>query len=300
MAQEDAGTVKQPGSADLSRAIGEDSYDRTWAILQNEPRLAAIPLEGNALPLAVAKSEGAKSAEKAIKEHIGVSELCSRHAGVATLDALRFLRARQLNVDKASKMLASDLVWRTEFKPAQITQADIPVTLPTGCWRLLGTTTSNHPVLWIQVSRWHPNRFGLDEYVRLVVFFCERMRRIGTGRFVVFFDMRGWKLSFALQLRKVAALISTLQDHYPECLEAARLMAAPSIFAAAWKLIQPMMDPITAAKVAFVMGDKEAQAFEALAVPSSVVPNMYGGVCDDNSIPVPNIPGEQNVTVIDN
>ena len=44
-------------------------------------------------------------------------------------------------------------------------------------------------------------------------------------RFIVIFD-KGWKLSHAMHMRKIKRLISTLQDHYPERLEAAILMRA--------------------------------------------------------------------------
>ncbi len=58
-------------------------------------------------------------------------------------------------------------------------------------------------------------------------------------RFIVVFDMSGWRLSHGLQLRKVHALVRTLQDHYPEMLEAAILLKVNRFFASAWRLIKP-------------------------------------------------------------
>jgi hypothetical protein len=131
---------------------------------------------------------------------------------------------------------------------------------------------------------------------QFVVFFCERMCQMGQG-FVVIFDMSGWKLSHALQLRKVNALVSTLQDHYPERLIAAKLLRTPGIFSAAWKAIRPWLDPVTAAKVSFISSKAEKDAFTSAGVPESLIPQTYGGTLDPAAIPVPNLPGEPAVSV---
>ena len=83
---------------------------------------------------------------------------------------------------------------------------------------------------------------------RYVTYFMESLTR-NERRFIVVFDMSGWRLSHGLQLRKVHALVRTLQDHYPEMLEAAILLKVNRFFASAWRLIKPLLDPVTASKV---------------------------------------------------
>jgi len=92
----------------------------------------------------------------------------------------------------------------------------------------------------------------------MVVYFSERLPRLGPTH-VVLFDMSGWKLSHGTHARKLKALISTVQDHYPERLRAALLIRAPAIFELTWKMIKQWVDPVTAAKVHFLPGGaKEA------------------------------------------
>ncbi len=146
-------------------------------------------------------------------------------------------------------------------------------------------------------------------------------------RFLVVFDMSGWRLSHGLQLRKVHALVRTLQDHYPEMLEAAILLKVNRFFASAWRLIKPLLDPVTAAKVQpspsplprpqhyepqplrlhlgtsrpsprkvnFVPANNEVETMVRCGVPLSIMPSMYGGDVDGDAVPIPNLPGEPNV-----
>ena len=219
--------------------------------------------------------------------------------GVDAKTAMRFSKARKGELKKAEPFLAEDLKWRTEYKPHDIKQSDIPAALPSGCWRILGMSSAGtgpgssgggYPVLFINLSLWNPSDYDVEEYGRYATYFLEAMCRMGE-RFIVLFDMKGWKLSHALHMRKVKRLVTTLQDHYPERLEAAVLMRAPGIFASAWAVIKGFIDPVTAVKVRFTSGsDSELAAYKQLGVWSVVVTSYGGG--NEKQVPVPNVPGE--------
>lgn len=116
---------------------------------------------------------------------------------------------------------------------------------------------------------------------------------------VVLFDMQGWRLSHGLHLRKVHALVHTLQDHYPERLEAALLVRTPLIFRGAWALIKPIIDPVTAAKVHFLPTWPAQAEFAALTdthgLPASLLPEAYSGT-NRGPHPFPNLPGEPDLS----
>merc|ERR1711924_386689 len=141
---------------------------------------------------------------------------------------------------------------------------------------------------------WNPEDYDVDEYARYVVFFVEAMCRMGE-RFVVVFDMKGWKLSHGLHMRKIQRLVTIVQDHYPERLEKALLMRAPLIFASAWTIIKSFIDPVTVKKVAFVSKstDAESKALEAAGA-KQCMPKSYGGD-SEALVDCPAIPGEKNV-----
>jgi len=108
------------------------------------------------------------------------------------------------------------------------------------------------------------------------------------------FDLAGWKLSHALHLRKVHTLVQTLQDHYPERLQAALLLRAPMIFSSAWALIKPVIDPVTAAKVAFISKKEELDTCVKHGITPAMLPEAYGGKAS-GPFPHPNLPGEPNL-----
>ena len=125
--------------------------------------------------------------------------------------ALRFARARQGNFNKAEPFLRADLAWRAQKTPAL--QADCPTALASGNLRMLGCTSTGIPVLFVHVGLWDPSAYDVDEYERYLIYFGENvLRTSGSEKFVMIFDLHGWKLSHVGHMRKAARLLSTLQD----------------------------------------------------------------------------------------
>ena len=56
------------------------------------------------------------------------------------------------------------------------------------------------------------------------------------------------------------AVLSILQNHFPERLHRCVLLHAPALFLGFYKIISPFVDPVTKAKVQFVTGSVAAQA----------------------------------------
>ena len=139
------------------------------------------------------------------------------------------------------------------------------------------------------------------QYRRYICYILEHACKMGEKN-VVLFDMAGWKLSHALHLRKVACLVDLVQNHYPERLEWALLVRTPLIFSASWKLIKPMLNAVTAAKVVFPSTWSKAEETKALlqaGIPAALLPAMYGGEADGLKVPCPNFSGEKNVQTPD-
>lgn len=230
-----------------------------------------------------------------LSEEAWVAEQVAQHRSLVTeADARRFLAARKGNQKAAKTMLDADVEWRKQAQPERITQDQVKTVLACGDWRLLGNADdTGYPVVWIQLSLWDPNAYNVESYGQHACYWLEHLSRIGE-RFVVMFDLAGWKLSHALHLRKVHTLVQTLQDHYPERLQAALLLRAPMIFSSAWALIKPVIDPVTAAKVAFVSKKDEIDTCKKYHIPLGLLPQAYGGEAS-GPFPYPNLPGEPTV-----
>jgi len=168
---------------------------------------------------------------------------------------VRFLRARDLKVKKAAKMLRQHMEWRDRIKPESITAADLPNSLPSGCFRFLGISKDKEPIMIIRVSLWNPQDFSLEEYVKNVAWIGElsyKMMAPGISKWIVLIDLKGWALWHAKYISYVKQLISITQDQNPERLSSVYLMHAGWLFSGAWKVIRPWMDKNTAAKVHFL------------------------------------------------
>lgn len=238
-----------------------------------------------------ADSELAKTADSELAKTAAALE---SKFGVDVKCAMRFSKARKGHLAKAEAFLEADLKWRKEFQPDTIRQENIPNSLPSGNWRVVGAADgTGFPVLFINLALWNPNDYDVEEYGRYAAYFLEHMCKMGE-RFIVVFDMKGWKLSHGFHMRKIKRLITTLQDHYPERLERALLFRAPGIFAGAWAVIKGFVDPDTAEKIKFVtLLNEESSALREVGAWAKM-PKIYGGGCTEK-VPVPNLPGEPNV-----
>ena len=208
---------------------------------------------------------------------------------------LRFLRARDLDVSRATEMLMAHKPWREQWMPHAITIADLPNSMPSGCWRFAGYDRQGRPVTSIRTSLWDPSKYSLEEYVRYIAFFAERATCLfpaGVSQSVYVFDLNGWKLSHAAYFSYIKQLVELNQNHNPERLGAAFLVNVPFIFAAAWQVIRPWLDERTASKV--VLNPSEAE-LHACIDPADLETQFPGGL--HQPYPVPNLEGEKNLNI---
>ena len=214
-------------------------------------------------------------------------------AGATDEMCVRFLRARDLDVKKATAMLAKHLVWRQEWKPEGITTDQLRNSLPSGCWRFAGFAKQGQPVMSVRTELWNPQDYDLTEYIRYLSWFLlqsERQHKAGVSRNVVVFDLAGWKLSHVTYLSYIKQLAGLNQDHNPERLDKAFLVNVPWIFNAAWAVIRPWLDAKTAAKVQL---NPTAEQLAEWIEPANLERCYHGGEHED--YPVPNVPGVPNV-----
>lgn len=206
---------------------------------------------------------------------------------------LRFLRARNLDLNKTNKMLKGHLEWREKWKPDEITQEDIPTALTGGNWRIIPDTKQNIPCIFVDLAKWNPHQYTCDEYVRMVAYFqnmAPKGANIGVHQIVVIFDMEGWAMWHGNYFMYIKALVGIAQDQYPERLANIFIYNAPFIFRATWTLISPLVDERTRSKIEFVTDSARLlEVFNEEELPAQV------GGGKKEPYPVPNISGQPNV-----
>ncbi|CAD7927866.1 unnamed protein product [Amoebophrya sp. A120] len=191
-----------------------------------------------------------------------VALLHAEYPDESTATISRYLQARNFVLPKARDMLSSHRAWRSTLGEINRENTDFSPALKTGCWTCLGFTANGEPILFVRAGLWNPHEYSLDQYVRYVVYFVERICSIVDDNaatsypfcrgFLILFDLKGWALWHAKYFKYLQQLINITQDHNPQRLAKAYLINAPQIFNAAWKVISPWLNERTRRKVAFL------------------------------------------------
>ncbi|PIA32848.1 hypothetical protein AQUCO_04300048v1 [Aquilegia coerulea] len=128
----------------------------------------------------------------------------------------RFLRARDLNVEKASAMFLKYLKWRRTFIPnGSISESEIPNELAQKKVFLQGHDKEGRPVEVVFGAKHFPNKAkgGPEEFKRFVVYVLEKLCSRMPGdqeKFTAIADVQGWGYSNC-DIRAYLGQLSILQ-----------------------------------------------------------------------------------------
>lgn len=193
------------------------------------------------------------------------------HQGYLAETLVRFLKARELNVSKAHKMLVDSLQWRVQNEIDNILEKPI---VPTELYRAVrdsqligmsGYSREGLPVFAIGVGLSTFDKASVHYYVQSHIQINEYRDRVilpsasrKYGRpittCVKVLDMTGLKLS-ALSQVKLLTIISTIDDlNYPEKTNTYYIVNVPYIFSACWKVVKPLLQERTRKKVRVLSG----------------------------------------------
>ncbi|XP_074317139.1 uncharacterized protein LOC141653314 [Silene latifolia] len=200
---------------------------------------------------------------------------------VDDLTLRRFLRARNLDVEKAALFFLKYQNWRNSFVPkGYISEAEIQYDLAHKKVFLGGLDKKKRPVAVLVGSRHTQNRKtgGLDEFKRFCVYIIDKAIASipdGQEKFVVIGDLKGFGYSNS-DIRGFLGAFSILQDCYPERLGKLFLVNAPKAFMLMWKMIYPFIDNNTKTKIEFV-DSKQLKSTLLEIMEESQLPDVYGG-----------------------
>ncbi|GLT57488.1 hypothetical protein SLA2020_304560 [Shorea laevis] len=193
------------------------------------------------------------------------------HQGYPTETLVRFLKARDWNVQKAHKMLVECLQWRIQNDVDNILAKPI---IPTELYRavrdsqlvgLSGYSKEGLPVIAIgvglstydkaSVNYYVQSHIQMNEYRDRVVFpAATKKYRKYIGTCLKVLDMTGLKLS-ALNQINLMTVITTIDDlNYPEKTNTYYIVNAPYVFSACWKVVRPLLQERTKKKIQVLQG----------------------------------------------
>ncbi|XP_025054275.1 alpha-tocopherol transfer protein, partial [Alligator sinensis] len=196
---------------------------------------------------------------------------------------LRFLRARDFNLELAWRLLKNYHKWRAECP--EIT-ADLQ---PSSILNLLragyhGVLRSRDPhgsrVLIYRIGQWDPKMFTAYDVFRVSLITSELIvKETETQRNGVkaIFDLQGWRFAHAFQIcptvaRRIAAVVT---DSFPLKVRGIHLINEPLFFHPVFSLIKPFLTEKIKERV-HMHGSNYIQSLTQ-HFPASILPQEYGG-----------------------
>ncbi|KAG8954115.1 Non-classical phosphatidylinositol transfer protein (PITP) [Tulasnella sp. 419] len=200
---------------------------------------------------------------------------------------VKFLRARNLNVDEATKMLAETLKWRHTFKAAETADEEFPDDVFGKIGYVYGKDKGGRPITY--------NVYGGNSDLEAVFGDTERFLRWRVGlmekglRLIDFinidsmvqvhdYDGVGMSSRTAASKKAAADASKIFQDYYPELLHKKYFINVPALMAWVFWAFKPFVSSQTFAKLQMVGRGPETIAKELLpAIDKSELPKRYGG-----------------------
>ncbi|XP_020581592.1 CRAL-TRIO domain-containing protein YKL091C [Phalaenopsis equestris] len=191
----------------------------------------------------------------------------------------RFLRARDLDVEKAANFLVKHLRWRREAIPkGYISESEIQNEIAQKKMFAQGFDKIGRPVGVVFGCRHNASNRDLNEFKRFVVYIieklCSRMQQ-NQEKFTIIADLQGLGYSHC-DIRAYIAALDILQNNYPERLGKCFLLHVPYLFMKAWKIVYPFIDKNTRSKIIFVE-DKNMMSTLLEDIEENQLPEQYGG-----------------------
>jgi len=202
----------------------------------------------------------------------------------------KFLRARNLNVNEAEKMLVATLRWREEFKVEECVKEEYPKEVFGNLGHVYGKDKEGRPVVY--------NLYGANKDTKAVFGDVQRFLRWRVAlmeKSVSYLDFEtidqtdqihdyeGVSLSQRDANSKSAASEATsiFQNHYPEFLSRKFFINIPTLLTWIFWVFKPVLSAATFAKMTVVGTGHDAIAKALLPIiDKTELPKKYGGEAD--------------------
>lgn len=212
---------------------------------------------------------------------------------------LRFLRARDFNVEKALHMLQESLKWRSDNNIDDIlTEYSMPSVILNhfpGGWH--HQDKDGRPLYILRLG--HMDVKGLlkavgeEGLIKLSLHICEEgMQLINESSLHLGVPVLSWCLLVDLDglsmrhlwrpgVKVLLKIIETVEKNYPETMGRVLVVRAPRVFPIAWTIVSTFIDENTRSKFLFYGGPDCLHMKDGLEqyIDSSIIPDFLGGPC---------------------
>lgn len=222
------------------------------------------------------------------------------HKGKIPKDAhiLRFLRARQFNIEKAREMLVHSLAWRklhnidhllNNYQPSAVIQKYYP-----GGWHF--SDKDGRPMYILRLGQMDVKGLmkavGEEAVLKHVIAVNEEgVHRAATATEQLGYPVSGCTCIMDLEnlsmrhlwrpgIRALLRIIEMVQANYPETMGRLLIVRAPRVFPVLWTLVSPFIDENTRTKF-MIFGGNDYQGPEGITefIDKKYIPDFLGGDC---------------------
>lgn len=168
---------------------------------------------------------------------------------------LRYLRATKWNQAQSEKRLIATLLWRREFGVwDRLTPDHISPENETGKQIILGYDKEGRTCQYLNPGR--QNTDPSHRQVEHLVFMLERAIQLmppgqETLALLINFKTSGTRSNTSPPISQAKEVLNILQTHYPERLGKALIINMPWMVVGFFKIIKPLLDPVTKEKLKF-------------------------------------------------
>ncbi|XP_065066394.1 SEC14-like protein 1 isoform X2 [Rhopilema esculentum] len=228
-------------------------------------------------------------------------KVAATHQGKMPDDAvmLRFLRARDCNLEKAFEMLRNTLHWRRQHHVDTILQTWSPppelIEYYPGGWHKYDK--DSRPIYLIRLGTMDIKGLlrsvGEEGFVKQVVSIneeglkkCEEATRIfgkPVTSWTCLCDLEGLSMRHLWRpgVRAMLNIIEVVEANYPETIGRLLLVRAPRVFGVVWTLLSPFIDENSRKKFLIYSGnDYQGPGGLADYIPAEYIPGFLGGDCE--------------------
>ncbi|NXK88697.1 TTPA protein, partial [Formicarius rufipectus] len=196
---------------------------------------------------------------------------------------VRFLRARDFDLDLAWRLLKNYQKWRIECPEisADLQPSSVLGLLQAGYHGVLRSRDPHgSKVLIYRIGQWDPSLFTAYDVFRVSLITSELIvKEIETQRngVKVIFDLQGWQFAHAFQISPTVAkkIAAVLTDSFPLKVRGIHLINEPLFFYPVFALIRPFLTEKIKERV-FLHGSNYKQSLTE-HFPTSILPVEYGG-----------------------
>lgn len=175
--------------------------------------------------------------------------------------AIRFLKARNWDINAAETMILKDLQWRSEYKPSNLDCSYCHKCPGTHSLRQVGFDEAGRPVIYSSFCEAIIQRNTTSDVITHLVYTIEnaiRTMRPGITQWVFVIDCAGMTTA-ACHPRLGYECARIMANHYPERLGLAICIKPGPAFKVAWQAIKPFLPSTTVAKVCLIRQKSQIQ-----------------------------------------